>query len=250
MSVFQQPPPIPDEIFYLFYKMKVFLILAMLAVFSDVEGRAQFGGRYGGWGYGIGGFGGGGYGYGGGRYGRGGYGYGGGRYGGFPFYGYGKGAQGQGVGIKAYLLTPLSLATQEDVLKQSCLQAPNHDQCVQDIQKYWPGMFEVLLDAICDKFDVRCNYVFSSCDNCLQELDNLIRLMANKDNIGWAVDLLQGEAWCGDTSRQPPPHWEENCEKIVGLKIPGFMKILSENMLSREATVCYKSQGICGLQWC
>ena len=84
MSVFRQPPPIPDDIFYLFYKMKVFLILAMLAVFSDVEGRAQFGGRYGGWGYGIGGFGGGGYGYGGGRY------------GGFPFYGYGKGAQGQG----------------------------------------------------------------------------------------------------------------------------------------------------------
>ena len=56
MSVFRQPPPIPDDIFYLFYKMKVFLILAMLAVFSDVEVRAQFGGRYGGWGYGIGGY--------------------------------------------------------------------------------------------------------------------------------------------------------------------------------------------------
>merc|ERR1719187_2294204 len=226
MSVFQQPPPIPDEILCLFYKMKVFMLLTMLAVTSDVEGRAQFGGRYGGGGFGIGGFGGGGfgiggfggggfggggYGYGGGRYGGGGYGYGGGRYGGFPFYGYGRGAQGQGVGIKDYLLTPESLAEQMDILKQSCLQAPNQDQCVQDIQKYWPGMFEVLLDALCYKFDVRCNYVFSSCDNCLQELDNLIRLMANKDNIGWAVDLLQGEAWCGDTSRQHPPHWEENC---------------------------------------
>ena len=62
MSVFRQPPTIPDEILSLFYKMKVFLILAMLAVSSDVEGSAQFGGRYGGGGYGIGGYGGGGYG--------------------------------------------------------------------------------------------------------------------------------------------------------------------------------------------
>merc|ERR1719187_592904 len=248
MSVFQQPPPIPDEIFYLFYKMKVFLILAMLAVFSDVEGRAQFGGRYGGWGYGIGGFGGGGYGYGGGRYGGGGYGYGGGRYGGFPFYGYGRGAQEQGrrVGNKDYLLTPEGLDAQMDILKQSCLQAPNQDQCVQDIHKYWPDMFKILLEAFCDKFDVRCNYVFSSCDNCLQELDNLIRLIADKENIGWVVDLLQGEAWCGDTRRQHPPHWPVNCEEIVALKIPGFMKTLSEAMLSREEEFCYNSQGLCG----
>ena len=56
MSVFRQPPTIPDEILSLFYKMKVFLILAMLAVSSDVEGSAQFGGRYGGGGYGIGGY--------------------------------------------------------------------------------------------------------------------------------------------------------------------------------------------------
>ena len=57
MSVFRQPPPLP--------KMKVFMLLAMLAVSSDVEGRAQFGGQYGGWGYEIGGYGGGGYGIGG-----------------------------------------------------------------------------------------------------------------------------------------------------------------------------------------
>ena len=78
MSVFRQPPPLP--------KMKVFMLLAMLA-----EGRAQFGGRYGGGGYGIGGYGEGYVGYGGGRYG--GLGFGGGRYGGYPSYGYGRGAR-------------------------------------------------------------------------------------------------------------------------------------------------------------
>merc|ERR1719187_1526917 len=245
MSVFRQPPPIPDEILCPFYKMKVFMLLAMLAVFSDVEGRAQFGGRYGGGGFGIGGgyvgyggrgFGGGGFG--GGRYGVGGF-------GGYPSYGYGGGAQGAFVGIKDYLLTPDSLATQIYVLLRSCLKVPDRDQCTQDIQKYWPGMFKVLLDAICDKFDVRCNDVFSSCENCMHELDQLIAVMAEKENIGWAVDLLQGEAYCGNTQRQHPPHWEENCEGKVARMIPVFMKSLSEAYRSRETEACYKSQGLC-----
>merc|ERR1719187_1398191 len=136
MSVFRQPPPIPDEILCPFYKMKVFMLLAMLAVFSDVEGRAQFGGRYGGGGFGIGGgyvgYGGRGFGvggFGGGRYGVGGF-------GGYPSYGYGGGAQGAFVGIKDYLLDPESLAIQMDILKKSCLHSSHQDHCVQNIQKY------------------------------------------------------------------------------------------------------------------
>jgi len=104
-------------------------------------------------------------------------------------------------------------------------------------------MFKVLLDAFCDKFELRCNDVFSSCENCLHELDQLVALMAGLENIGWAVGLLQGEAWC--TSRQHPPHWEEHCKEEVAVKIPVFMKILSEALLSWETSVCYQSQGLC-----
>jgi len=280
--------------------MKVFMLLAMLAVASDVEGRAQFGSQYGEWGYEIGGYGGGGYGIGG---------YpvpcfylrvhyigfplnkpgGNNNYGGmdsaeecqslcqntagcewfnwaltgFPEWGCwlktGKGSWTKDVvggvsgprkcpvGIKDYLLTPQSRKLQTDRLISACARAQRwpfmFSRCFDDVQTFWPVMAKVLLDAFCDKFDVGCNDAFSSCDNCLHELDNMGALMA--DNVWWAVELLQGEAYCGNTPRKQPRNWM-TCKEMVAWTTPVSMKFLSEAIPDREAGVCYKSQGLCG----
>ena len=94
-------------------------------------------------------------------------------------------------GLKAYLLSTGSLAKQMAILFQACSQAPDPDQCLLGIKKYWPGMAKVMLDAFCDKFDVYCNYAFTSCDNCLRELDHMGALMAYKENIRWVEKTIK-----------------------------------------------------------
>jgi len=144
-------------------------------------------------------------------------------------------------GLKAYFLSPASLAKEKSLLRvEACSQAPDKDQCVVDVTRYWSGMAKVLQDWFCNEFRLDCYSGFSNCGLCVKELVSLGNLMASKRNMRKLVAHMQGLAYCGDGGEHT-----EDCEGNIANAIPAAMAVLSKGIPARREGICHSAFGIC-----
>nr|AQS22570.1 putative protein LOC100176110 isoform X2 [Pseudodiaptomus poplesia] len=156
-------------------------------------------------------------------------------------------------GLRDHLQTDESIAEQISILSQTvCVFADIPSECEELLNLYWAEMAGVLYNhflepakscqllELCSK---KSNKMYLprdwSCEDCTDIMMRLGIYMADKETVNEAVELLQGDAFCGNGSHS------EDCLMMVKDFVTAALPVMAQVLDGKSAELCQAVVGVC-----